>query len=56
MVDKYSEDTLVERPAISLSAGIEWETVNGFYEFDQVGVSVAGYKPLSPGGLVFTHP
>jgi len=54
-VDKYSEDTLVEQPTISLFAGTEWETVNGFHEFDQAGVYVAGYKPLSPGGLAFIH-
>ena len=38
----YSEDALVEQPAISLFAAMEWETVNGFNEFDQAGSSPLG--------------
>lgn len=29
----YSEDALVEQPAIELFVAMEWETVNGFHEF-----------------------
>ena len=35
----YSEDALVEQPAIALFAAMAWETVNGFHEFDQAGSS-----------------
>ncbi len=38
----YSEDALVEQPAIALFAAMEWETVNGFHEFDQAGSSPLG--------------
>ena len=30
----YTEDALVERPAISLLAELGWETVNAYHEFD----------------------
>ncbi|WP_457665384.1 type I restriction endonuclease subunit R [Thiolapillus sp.] len=36
----YSEDTLVEQPAIALFSELGWETINGFNEFD-------------PGGSIF---
>jgi len=32
MVNDYSEDNLVEQPAIALFAGLGWETENCFYE------------------------
>ncbi len=31
----YSEDALVEQPAISLFGELGWETANGFHEFDR---------------------
>jgi len=37
----YSEDALVEQPAIALLAELGWETVNAYSEFDQ-GVSPLG--------------
>jgi len=33
----YSENTLVEQPAIALLDDLGWETVNCFHEFDHVG-------------------
>jgi type I restriction enzyme R subunit len=43
----YSEDALVEQPAISLFSELEWETINGFHEFDQAGVSPLGREAKS---------
>ncbi len=43
----YSEDALVEQPAIALFAAMEWETVNGFHEFDQTGRSLLGREAKS---------
>ena len=41
MNQSYSEDTLVEQPAIALLGELGWETVNAFGEFDQ-GASLLG--------------
>ncbi len=38
-MSEYSEDALVERPAIALFAELGWETFNGFHEFDHGGGS-----------------
>ncbi len=38
----YSEDALVEQPAIALFAAMGWETASGFHEFDQTGGSTLG--------------
>ena len=38
----FSENTLVEQPAIALFAELEWETANCFHEFDQAGGSHLG--------------
>jgi type I restriction enzyme R subunit len=46
-VSDYSEDSLVEKPAISLFAELGWETVNGFHEFDQIGDSPLGREAKS---------
>ena len=43
----YSEDALVEQPAIALFAAMDWETVNGFHEFDQAGSSPLGREAKS---------
>jgi len=43
----YSEDALVEQPAIALFAAMGWETVNGFREFDQAGGSPLGREAKS---------
>lgn len=43
----YSEDALVEQPAIALFAAMEWETANGFHEFDQAGSSLLGREAKS---------
>ena len=37
----YSEDALVEQPAIALLAELGWETVNAYHEFDH-GASTLG--------------
>jgi type I restriction enzyme R subunit len=37
----YSEDALVEQPAIALLAALGWETVNAYHEFDH-GASTLG--------------
>ena len=37
----YTEDAMVERPAISLLADLGWETVNAYHEFDH-GASSLG--------------
>ena len=37
----YTEDALVERPAISLLADLGWEAINTFHEFDH-GASTLG--------------
>ena len=31
---EYSEDVLIEQPAISLLSSLGWETVNAYSEFD----------------------
>ncbi len=41
----YTEDALVERPAISLLADLGWETVNAYHEFDH-GASTLGRRPV----------
>ncbi len=43
----YSEDALVEQPAIALFAAMEWETVDGFHEFDRPGGCSLGRKTKS---------
>jgi len=43
----YSEDALVEQPAIALFAAMGWETVNGFHEFDQAGSNPLGREAKS---------
>ena len=42
MQNPYSEDQLVEQPAIALLAGLGWETLNCYGEFDQGGGSSLG--------------
>ena len=37
----YSEDTLIERPAIELLASLGWQAVNAYGEFDH-GASTLG--------------
>jgi hypothetical protein len=37
----YTEDALVERPAIALLAALGWETINAYQEFDR-GASTLG--------------
>jgi len=48
----YSEDCLVEQPAIELFAGLGWETLNGFREFDQTGGSPLGRDDKSEVVLI----
>ena len=43
----YSEGALVEQPAIALFAAMEWESINGFHEFDQMGSSPMGREAKS---------
>ena len=42
----YTEDALVERPAISLLAELGWETLNAYHEFDH-GTSTLGREARS---------
>jgi len=42
----YTEDALVERPAIGLLAELGWETVNAYHEFDH-GASTLGRETRS---------
>ncbi len=42
----YTEDALVERPAIALLAELGWETVNAYHEFDH-GASTLGRETRS---------
>ena len=37
----YSEESLIEKPAIALLAKLGWETVNAYHEFDY-GASTLG--------------
>jgi hypothetical protein len=39
----YTEDALIERPAIALLAALGWQTVNAYHEFDH-GASVVRHK------------
>ena len=39
---EYTEETLVERPAVGLFGGLGWKTANCFHEFDQPGGSPLG--------------
>lgn len=43
----YSEDALIERPAIALFGQMGWGTVNGFHEFEQAGGSTLGREAKS---------
>jgi type I restriction enzyme, R subunit len=38
----YTEDALVEKPAIEMLKGMGWEHVDGFHEFERVGGSLLG--------------
>jgi len=38
----YTEDALVEKPAIKMLKGMGWEHVDGFHEFERVGGSPLG--------------
>jgi len=40
--DKYSEEALVERPAMELFSQIGWSVQNCFHEFDEKGLSFLG--------------
>jgi type I restriction enzyme R subunit len=48
----YSEDALVEQPAISLLNELGWEIFNAYSEFDQVGGSALGRE--TKGEVVLT--
>ncbi|MCG2779214.1 MAG: DEAD/DEAH box helicase, partial [Desulfobacterales bacterium] len=48
----YSENTLVEQPAIALFEELGWETANCFYEFDQGGGSPLGRETRAEVVLV----
>jgi len=41
LMSSYSEDALVEQPAIALLVELGWETVNAYHEFDH-GLSILG--------------
>jgi hypothetical protein len=44
----YTEDALVEQPAIALLAELGWETVNAYHEFDH-GASTLGRETRGRG-------
>ena len=46
--DRYSEDVLIEQPAIELLGSLGWETSNCFHEFQQPGGSPMTRAPLLP--------
>ncbi len=48
----YSENTLVEKPAIALFEELGWETANCFHEFDQGGGSPLGRETRAEVVLV----
>ncbi|MDE0012241.1 MAG: type I restriction endonuclease [Candidatus Poribacteria bacterium] len=50
-MNPYSEDELIEQPAIALLAEIGWETLNCYSEFDQ-GMSPLGRKTKSEVVLI----
>lgn len=52
MTHDYSEDALVEQPAIKLLTELGWETANCFGEFDQAGGSPLGRETTSDVVLV----
>ena len=47
MTHSYTEDALVEQPAIELFEKLGWETYNGFSEFEQAGGSPLGRETKS---------
>ncbi|MFQ5796234.1 MAG: type I restriction endonuclease subunit R [Candidatus Bipolaricaulia bacterium] len=49
---KYSEDALIEQPAIALFAELGWETANCFHEFEQAGGSPLGRETKTEVVLV----
>ncbi len=53
MQNPYSEDQLVEQPAIALLAGMGWETLDCYSEFDQGGGSPLGRE--HKGEVVLTR-
>jgi len=53
MQHPYSEDLLIEQPAINLLAEMEWETLNCFHEFEQIGGSALGRKTKSEVVLTY---
>ncbi len=46
-MNPYSEDQLIEQPAINLLAGMGWETLNCYSEFDQSDGSLLGRQTKS---------
>ena len=47
MQNPYSEDQLIEQPAISLLKQLGWETLDCYSEFSQVGGSPLGRETKS---------
>ena len=47
MQNPYSEDQLIEQPAIALMADLGWERLDCFDEFSQVGGSPLGRETKS---------
>ena len=48
----YSEDELIEQPAIALFGQLKWETANCYYEFEQAGGNPLGRETASEVVLV----
>lgn len=49
---QYSEDILVEQPAIELFQGLGWETLSGYNEFENLGTSFLGREAKTEVVLV----
>ena len=47
-MSNYSENSLVEQPAIALFGELGWETASCFHEFEQAGGSPMTRAPLLP--------
>jgi type I restriction enzyme R subunit len=49
----FTEDSLIEQPAIELFHTLGWQTANCFHEFEQAGRSPLGRETKSEVVLIF---
>jgi len=50
--EEFSENVLIEQPAIALFGELKWETADCFHEFEQVGGSPLGRETAAEVVLV----